>query len=232
MNKILRSSLAALALMFAFSIFSVTETKAQGPNQKILNLMDAHNKALTSLKANVTMVKYNAQLEESDTTTGTTSYLPKSGKREMYARIDWETPVVENIAVIGNQYTLYRPRLNQVIKGTTEKSKNNATVGGALAFMSMSKDQLKNNYTVVYLGQANVSGGIPTFHLQLTPKNKTTYKLAELWVDGNGMPIQAKVIENNNDWTTVLLSNLKKNETLNASVFTINLPKNVKEIKG
>jgi outer membrane lipoprotein-sorting protein len=232
MNKFLRLGLSAMALMFVFSIFAATETKAQGTLNDILKTMDAHNKALTSLKASVTMEKFNAQLDETDTTTGTTMYLPKTAKREMYARIDWEKPVVENIAVIGNKYTLYRPRLNQVIEGTTEKSKNNATVGGALAFMSMSKNQLKANYNVRYLGQESVSGSVSTWHLELTPKTKTTYKLAELWVDGNGMPVQAKVIENNNDSTTVFLSKLQKNVDIPGNVFAINYPKSAKLIKG
>ncbi len=232
MNKFLRLGLSALALMFVFNIVAVTETKAQGNINDILKLMDTHNKALTSLQADVKMAKYNSQLEVTDITTGTTTYLPKTAKRVMYARIDWKEPLVENIAVIGNEYTLYRPRLNQVIKGTTEKSKNNASVGGALAFMSMSKDQLKSNYSIKQLGNESVSGGTLTVRLELTPKTKTTYKTAELWVDGNGMPIQAKVIENNNDSTTILLSNMKKNVTLNAKVFTIDVPKSAKVLKG
>jgi outer membrane lipoprotein-sorting protein len=98
--------------------------------------------------------------------------------------------------------------------------------------MNMSKAQLQANYTVKYLGQANVAGGIPTWHLELVPKTAQKYKSAELWVDGNGMPIQAKVVENNNDTTTVLLSNLQKNVTLNASIFKIDLPKGTKIVKG
>lgn len=230
MNKFLRLGLSALALMFVFNILAVTETKAQ--LNDILKTMDAHNKALTSLKANVTMEKFNAQLDETDTFTGSTMYLPKIAKREMYARIDWEKPVVENIAIIGKKYTLYRPRLNQVIEGTTEKSKNNATAGGALAFMSMSKNELKANYNVRYLGQESVSGSVSTWHLELTPKTKTTYKIAELWIDGNGMPVQAKVIENNNDSTTVFLSKLQKNVDIPGNVFAINVPKSAKVIKG
>jgi outer membrane lipoprotein-sorting protein len=213
MNKFLRLGLPALALMFVFNILAVTETKAQ--LNDILKTMDAHNKALTSLKANVTMEKFNAQLDETDTFTGSTMYLPKNAKREMYARIDWE-----------------KPRLNQVIEGTTEKSKNNAAAGGALAFMSMSKNELKANYNVRYLGQESVSGSVSTWHLELTPKTKTTYKIAELWVDGNGMPVQAKVIENNNDSTTVFLSKLQKNVDIPGIVFSINVPKSAKVIKG
>jgi outer membrane lipoprotein-sorting protein len=40
------------------------------------------------------------------------------------------------------------------------------------------------------------------------------------------------VIENNNDSTTVLLSNLQKNATIKADVFDLKIPKGVKEIKA
>jgi len=46
------------------------------------------------------------------------------------------------------------------------------------------------------------------------------------------MPIQAKVIEKNNDTTTVLLSNFEKNAKINASQFKVNLPKGTQIIKG
>jgi outer membrane lipoprotein-sorting protein len=50
-------------------------------------------------------------------------------------------------------------------------------------------------------------------------------------VDGNGMPIQAKVTENNNDTTTVLLTKLQKNVTVNGKDFEVSLPKDVKVVK-
>lgn len=232
MKTFIRTSAIAFGLAVLLGGFAVTESKAQGVLNDILRRMDDHHKALSSLKADVTMVKLNAQLGESDTTVGSTSYLPKTAKRGMYVRIDWTKPVEEQIAVIGDDYKLYRPRLNQVIVGKVNRAKNNAAAGGALGFMSMSKEQLRANYTVKYIGQERVSGGVETWHLELTPKGSTSYRSAELWVDGNGMPVQAKIIENNNDTTTVLLSNLKKNETLNADIFRLKYPKSVKEIKG
>ena len=96
----------------------------------------------------------------------------------------------------------------------------------------MSKEQLKANYNVKYLGEETVGGGTRTLHLELTPKAVGKYKSAEIWVDGNGMPVQTKIVEINNDSTTVLLTNLRINETIKPSVFTINLPKGTKEVKG
>jgi outer membrane lipoprotein-sorting protein len=85
---------------------------------------------------------------------------------------------------------------------------------------------------VKYLGEETVKSGIKTFHIELTPKAASSYKSAELWVDADGMPVQAKVIEANNDSTTVLLTNIKKNETIKTDVFVINYPKTAKVING
>ncbi|MFN3329928.1 MAG: LolA family protein [Pyrinomonadaceae bacterium] len=178
------------------------------------------------------MEKYNSQLDEVDVTEGVVKYLPKTPKRAMYVRLDWTKPVVEHISVIGNTYTLYRPRLNQVYVGKTDEAKNNAKVGNALAFMSMSKEELRANYTVNYLGKERLKDGVETWHLELIPKKASSYKAAYLWVDVDGMPRQAKVVETNGDTTTVLLYNIQKNVTLKGSDFEIRYPKDAKLIRG
>jgi len=231
MNKALRAGIISmLAAIFAFA-GSAVDAKGQVLSE-VLKRMDSMNKSLVSLKADVRMEKLNAQLGETDTTSGTTSYLPKTNKRVMYARIDWTKPVQEQIVIIGDAYKLYRPRLNQVIVGKVDKAAHsNKVPGNALAFMSMSKAQLQENYTVNYIGQ-ETAGGSSTWHLELVPKVKTSYKTAELWVDSDGMPIQAKVIEQNSDTSTILLSNVQKNVTISASDFNLVLPKGVKQIQA
>lgn len=229
MKNYLRLSFAAVAVIFVFGIFAVTETRAQNPLPEILKRMDEHQKALTSLKANVVMDKFNSQLNEHDINEGTSMYLPGKG-RDALVRIDWTKPTQETLAVVNKQYVFYNPRLNQAIVGKSDSKGNKA--GNALSFMNMSKEQLGANYTVKYLGQETVSGGAETWHLELTPKTAQSYKSAELWVDGNGMPVQAKVIENNGDSTTVLLSNLQKNVTIDAKQFKVNLPKGVTIVKS
>lgn len=229
MKSYFRLGLAAAALMLFFNAFAVTETKAQVIDQ-ILKKMDEHYKALKSLRSDVTMVKYDSLLQESDKYEGTTSYLPAKG-REAFVRIDWVKPRQEILSVANGQYVVYRPTLKQAIIGDTKNTKGSGKANNALAFMNMSRAQLKANYTIRYMGQENVSGGIPTWHLELTPKTKQNYKLADLWVDGYGMPIQAKVTETNNDTTTVLLTNLQKNATINAGDFEVALPKDVKIAK-
>jgi len=51
------------------------------------------------------------------------------------------------------------------------------------------------------------------------------YKSADLWVDPDGMPVQVRLVAPNNDTTTILLSNLHKNETIQTSIFDIKYDK-------
>ena len=228
MKKFITTGIIALG----FALFLNTFAQAQGPLREIVNRMDSYNKALTSFQSNVTMVKWDSLLNANDTYEGTASYLPKNSKNPMAVRIDWSKPAVEQMAVRGDQYELYRPRLNQVIKGKTNSAKTVNNAGGALAFMSMSKAELQANYTVRYVGQEAISGGTQTWHLELTPKKPTSYKTAEIWVDSDGLPRQAKVTEKNNDTTTVLLQNVKTNITLNVSIFKLDYPKTAKIVNG
>jgi outer membrane lipoprotein-sorting protein len=169
------------------------------------------------------MTKFDSVLKVSDTLRGTTSYLPSyQGKR--YMRLDWAKPA-EHISVIGDEYWLWKPSINVVYTGRTDKAKNSAAAGGALSFMSMSKAQMKANYDLAFIGEEQLSDGTPVWHLQLTPKTAQNYKMADMWVDQNGMPRQAKILEKNNDTTTVLLSNIRKNQTIDSAIFTLKFDK-------
>lgn len=222
MRKFLRYGLTAIALGFVLSAFAPTETNAQ--INEILNRMDAHYKALTSLRTNVTYEKYDSVLQDATTRQGKAIYLLQKGKNPLI-RIDWIKPE-ESLAVVNKKYILYQPKLKQAFVGSTDnmKNKDSSSVSSPLAFINMSKEELKANYSIKYIGEESVSGGTSTWHLELTPKTAQKYKLADLWVDGNGMPIQMKITATNNDTETVLLTGLEKNITIKPSVFQINPP--------
>jgi outer membrane lipoprotein-sorting protein len=229
MKKILRYGFTAIALTFVLSAFAATETNAQ--INEILKRMDEHYKALKSLQADVTREKYNSQLDETDKMAGSISLLPGKG-RNFSLRLDWTKPKNETISVVNGQYVAYSPGIGQAWTGNSESKTLSDKGGNALKVMSMSKEEIKANYDVEYLGQETISGGIPTWHLKLTPKTKANYKFADLWVDGNGMPIQGRITQLNNDTDSVLLTNLKKNASINTSIFRVSLPKGTKIVKG
>ena len=206
----------------------LTARRPNAQTREILRRMRTHSKALQSLKADVTMVKYNAQLKVHDTTNGNISYVPKTTRHPLYVRLDWAKPFEEQLAVIGNQFELYRPRLNYVVVGNVVKTAERTR---PFNFLDMSIAQLKSEYDVVYAGQEGISGGVKTWRLEVTPKTPAPYKTADIWVDADGMPRQVRINEQNGDTVTVLLSNIQKNVVLKAGIFKLIYPPNAKKIR-
>jgi outer membrane lipoprotein-sorting protein len=226
----MRYILPAIALAILFTA-SAGEALAQDKVRQILKRMDDNNKSLVSLKGNIKMAKTDATLGETDTNEGELNYLPGKTQSQIYVRIDWTKPK-EHLAIANGQYVLYRPNQNRAIVGRVDSQSKNPKAGGVLAFMTMSKAELSANYDVEYTGDETVSGGVITFHLILKPKTATTYKSADLWVDANGMPVQAKVTEKNNDTTIINISGVQRNATIKANIFKITPAKGTEIVKG
>lgn len=215
---------------------SAVHASAQPGTGEVLRRMNIHNKALQSLKADVTLVKYDAAIRATDVTIGETTYIPETKKRKLMMRLDWKTengrPRDDSLAIKDGKFTLYQPGLNTVTVGPTQKGKGNPNVDTIFGFMTMPQSQLRAKYNLVYQGEEKVKSGQMTWHLELTPKVKMSYRSADLWVDPDGMPIQVRIVAPNNDTTTILLSNLHKNETIQRSVFDIEYnKKKVKVVK-
>jgi outer membrane lipoprotein-sorting protein len=231
MTKYFRFILPALAVVL-FLNAAATETPAQ-ILREILKRMDINNKGLVSLKGNVKMNKFDSTLGDNDLTEGEINYRPGKSESQIFLRIDWAKPAVEHLVIANGEYVLYRPRANRAIVGKVDGVKNkNSKAGGALAFMTMSRAQLSENYDIDYKGEETVNSGTSTWHLVLTPKKPTSFKSADLWVDKNGMPVQVKIVEKNNDSTTILLSGVERNPTLNGNIFKITPPKGTEIVRS
>lgn len=232
MNRFLRFLLPVFTLAVLFSM-SAPETRAQDVIRQILNRMDTNNKSLKSLKSKIQMARWDSVIDETESKEGELNYLPGRTESQIFVRINWSKPHREELVVANGEYVLHRPAIKQAIVGKVDSVKSkNSKAGGVLAFMSMTKAQLNANYTVDYKGEETVKSGVKTFHLVLTPKTATSYKSADLWVDANGMPVQARIVEKNNDTTTILLSDVQRNATVKGSEFKISPPKGTAIVKG
>lgn len=230
MNNLKKALLSVAAVVAIFGAAS-TEAKAQGALPDVLKRMDTAYKSLSSLRANVKMEKTQSQLGETDTFEGTVIYIPKKG-RDANIRVDWTKPSSEILSVVGGKYLLYKKSTNQAYTGSTNDVKGSGKASSSLAFLNMSKAQLQANYEIAMINnEETISSGERTWHLRLTPRTKGKQKQADLWVDTNGFPVQSKISENNNDTTTVLLSKVEKNVTIDQSVFKVQLPKDVAMLK-
>jgi len=234
MKKLFTLSLAALMLVASLA-FNAQPAQAQGPGlvSSILNKMDRNRRDLSSLRAALTMQKYNAQLRDADTSFGEMAYIAAKG-RDANVRVDWTKPVRETLSVKDGVYTLYRPRLNQAITGSARQGTKNTKVNGVLSFaFNMTGAQAKSQFNVSYEGEGELYPGSPhVWWLKLTPRGGASYQFAEVWVTDDGMPIQARVTEKNNDATTVRLTNVQRNARVSPADIEVQLPAGTKIVKG
>lgn len=196
----------------------------------VLNRMERNRQSLKSLRAGISMEKYNAQLRDAEKYNGTVLYMPSSG-REAAVRIEWRSPQHEILAVNNGKYTLFRPRLSMAYVGNSKSNRNKA--GGILEMMYMSRQQLETRFQPIQdVREETLWGGISTIHIKLIPKNTSSFKYAEIWVDSSGMPVQTKIVEKNDDATTMRLMGMEKNAKFSGDEFSIKLDSNVRIVKG
>jgi outer membrane lipoprotein-sorting protein len=230
MKRFVTPGLALAIFLSALAVSSPKPASAQsaGLVSSVLNRLEQNRQSLRSLRASISMEKYNAQLRDADKYYGTVAYLPAAG-RNASVRIEWNKPQHEILAVANGQYTLYRVRLNQALTGRAAKEKSS----GVLEMMNMSRQQLQARFEPFQeVREETLWGGISTIHLKLVPRGKADFKYAEIWVDSSGMPVQSKVVEKNDDTTTIRLSQIERNARVSSDEFNLKLGSDVKIIKS
>ncbi|MEJ7615531.1 MAG: outer-membrane lipoprotein carrier protein LolA [Pyrinomonadaceae bacterium] len=232
-KKLCAPGLAALLVISALAFNSSTNTaSAQGAGlvASIINRMERNRTSLRSLRANITMEKWNSQIRDKDDSKGMVIYMPGSGQNS-YVRVDWQYPQKEVLAVADGKYTLYRPRLGMAYEGSANSNRNK--VSGVLGFgLNISRQQLASKFETQYVGEETLWGDVRTSHLKLVPKGGAGYRHAEIWVDSDGMPVQTKVVEKNDDATTIRLMDVERNARLSSDEFRLQLDSNVKRVRS
>src|SRR5260370_5757449 len=232
MKRFIRFGLTAIFILSALAIMSPATTNGQGAGfvSSVLNRMEKNRQSLKTLRAGISMEKYNSQLHDSDQFHAVVLYMPGAG-RDASVRIEWSSPQHEILAVTKGKYMIYRPRLGVVYTGNANSSRNKA--GGILEMMYMSRQQLEARFQPLKdVREETLWGDVSTIHLTLVPIGNASYKYAEIWIDSSGMPVQTKIVEKNDDPTTILLTGLERNVKISADEFNIKLDSNVKIVKG
>lgn len=234
MTKLMRRSVWSLAVLSLAALFfspAFAHGQSAGLVSSILNRMERNRQSLRSLRAAISMERYNSQIRDADRYTGTVLYLPGSG-RNARVRVDWRSPQNEILVVNDGKYTLFRPRLNMAYVGNANSSRSK--VSNVLGFgLNVSRREIESRFqTPEYLGEETLWGGVRATHLKLVPKGRASFKHAEIWVDESGMPVQVKVVEKNDDATTVRLTNLQRNVSISPDEFRLQLGSDVKKVQS
>ncbi|HEU5235567.1 MAG TPA: outer membrane lipoprotein carrier protein LolA [Pyrinomonadaceae bacterium] len=232
MRRFITPILAMALLFIALVATPLRRTNAQaGLVSSLFTRMQRNQQTLKTLSADISMDKYNSQIQDSDKFYGTVKYIPVGGK-SAFVRLEWTKPQHEILAVANGAYIFYRPRLNQAIIGTTNSIKSEKD-NDVLALLNMSTAQLKTRFgDLEDVREETLWGGVATTHFKAVPKTGASYTYIEVWVDGSGMPVQTKMVEKNNDSTTVRLTNVSKNQSISKTEFELKLDSSVKKVKG
>lgn len=225
-------ALTVLATTLTVGSLNKVNGQTAGLVSAVLNKMERNRQSLKSLRAGISMEKYNAQLRDAESYQGVVAYVPAAG-REANVRIEWRSPQHEILAVNNGKYTLFRPRLKMAYVGNS-KSNRAGKAGGILAMMYMTRQQLEKEFQPLQdVREETLWGGVSTIHLKLVPKSSSAdFKYAEIWVDSTGMPVQTKIVEKNDDATTMRLSGMEKNIKIPSEEFNLKLDSNVRIVKG
>src|SRR6266403_4843037 len=134
MKRLIPLSLIAILVVTTLAVVSPNAVKGQGAGlvSAVLNRMERNRQNLKSLRAGISMEKYNSQLHDSEHFDGVILYEP-SGEREASVRIEWRSPQHEILAISNGKYTLFRPRLNMAYTGSSKSPKVNRGSGGLLS---------------------------------------------------------------------------------------------------
>jgi outer membrane lipoprotein-sorting protein len=232
MKRFIPLSVMVLGILVALTTVSPTSANGQsaGLVSSVLSRMEKNRKDLRTMRASISMQKYNSQLRDSDTFQGIVLYVPGSG-RQGSVRIDWSKPRREIMSVMNGKYTIYRPNLKVVYTGNSNSKTNKA--GDILGMMYMTRQQLEARFQPVQdVREETLWGGVSTIHLTLVPKGNASFKYAEIWIDMGGMPVQTKVVEKNDDSTTMRLTGVERNIRINSDEFNIKLEADVKVVKS
>lgn len=232
MKRLFSFSLVIGLFLATMSIAPASRTSAQsaGLVSSILQRMEKNKRNLKTLRADINMEKYNSQLRDKETWSGIVLYIPAVGNA--FVRLEWNSPHHEILTSENGNYILYQPRKKLAYEGKN-KVVGNKGDNGVLELMSMSASQLRTRFGEFQdMHDETLWGGVWTQHFKVTPKTAASYKYIEVWVDGEGMPVQTKMVEKNDDATTVRLTNLAKNQTIPLDQFKQNLDSSVKRVKS
>jgi len=235
MRKVFPVCLSIALIVSAVVLVTASPAIGQIPGlvSSAISRMEKNKRSLKSMRANITMEKYNSQLRDKDSYSGIVMYIPGvSGNNSAFVRLEWQRPQHEILAVANGNYTLYRPRLNQAYQGKTGRIKSDRD-SDVLALMNMSAAQLRSRFGEFQdMREETLGGGVWTQHFKAIPSGPASYKYIEVWVDSDGMPVQTKMVEKNDDSTTMRLTNVQKNASIPMDQFKLNLDSSVKIIKG
>jgi len=188
----------------------------------VLKALEDAGRALKSMQAAFVETKVIVLLDDRQESRGTVAM-------QIPGRLRWnyETPRPSVMLIKDGRFTRYIPASKQVFRGA---AKGDADL---LVGFGPGAAGLGRKYEVTLAGDEVVAGRA-THVLDLKPKTGQAglFTGIRLWVDEErGMPVQTRLTEPTDDYTTIRFDKVRINEPVPAKTFDLDVPGDVVELK-
>ena len=201
----------------------------------ILNKMRKAHQELKSLKAEIIQEKTNTQIGVTDSTFGQLLYKPGAGKSKQKLRIDYTKPSQDILAVDGDKFVYYQPRINQAVRGLASKLTKGKQDGLAhilTKVLSGSLESMSSEYELSFVKDEMVEG-VMTSMVRAIPKSNNQFKSIDIWINQQtSIPVRFSATERNSDVTMFTFKNMKLNENVSDERFKLSLPSETKIVNN
>ncbi len=194
---------------------------------EVFSLIDKSSAGFQSMTASLTRVDHTAIIDDTSKESGRIA-MRKLKPGDVRMLIEFTDPDERAIAFAERKVEIYHPKIKTVQVYDLGKYRNLVDQFLLLGFGSSSAE-LKKNYAVKLTG-ADQLMGITVSRLELTPKSaaaKEHLARVELWLNGEGYPVQQKFYRPSDDYTLVTYRDLKVNPDLPPSALALKLPAGV-----
>lgn len=215
-------------VILAIALTMAAWAKPAGDEDAVLNRIDRAGASFHSMSAHLKRVSHTAVINEDNTDSGT-MLLKRPHARDMRMLVDFTQPDAKTVAFQGQKVEIYYPKMETVQEFDLGKNRELLDEFLLIGF-GTSRTDLQSSYQIRLVGSDTV-GGQKADRLELIPKSKEVLKhltKLEIWVAGNGYPIQQKFYQPAGDYMVFTYSDMKINPELADSALKLHLPKNVK----
>lgn len=214
-----------LAILLAAAFCAPRAANAQGELQKALAQMDAASARFQSAQADFEWDDFEAAVQQTDQQFGAVYFEKRGGETRMAA--DIIKPQAKQVVFSGGKLDLYEPGIDHLTEFSAGQNRSLYESFSTLGFGGRGSD-LEKNWAVTLQGHEKIDG-TDTVKLDLTPKLqnvKNIYSHITLWVDvTRDVSLKQQAFEPSGDYRTAHYTNIKLNEKIPASVFTVKTTK-------
>jgi outer membrane lipoprotein-sorting protein len=220
---------AGIAATF-LCVFSLCVHAQQGAYtlDQVLAKMDAVAKEFHNVQADIERTHVTVFVNDKDVSSGKFYYVKQGTQPRV--KLELTQPAPQQLLIDKGKLQIYQPKLKQVQEAPLGEHQDKVEMFMALGFGQTSQD-LKKNFAVS-LGAEQMIDGKKTIVLDLKPNNSSLFTSVQLWLDQQKwVSVQIKTIEGSGDYMIAKFSNVRVNEKIPESIFTLKLAPGVKIVK-